>query len=203
MVKKNRKKVIFRIIFLLLIIVKVAFGNQDNYSLARAFSLEKNVDNPLIYSQQSPKLRDVKDSLSPIKTDLLISSAGSPLTPPLPKPNQAKINLAPKKNYQSNIILESRVVVTAYSSTVDQTDSTPFINAAGKRVRFGTVACNFLPLGTKIRFIRFYPDQIFIVEDRMNRRFSNRIDIWFPTRTQAKNFGKKKLKYQVIKIVAK
>jgi len=43
------------------------------------------------------------------------------------------------------------VVITAYSSTVDQTDDTPFITANGSFVRDGIVANNMLPFGTKIK----------------------------------------------------
>jgi len=59
------------------------------------------------------------------------------------------------------------VVVTAYSSTYDQTDSTPFITASGSYVSDGTVACNFLRFGDRVRFPEVYGDKIFIVEDRM------------------------------------
>ncbi|MDP3003980.1 MAG: hypothetical protein Q8N43_00505, partial [Candidatus Azambacteria bacterium] len=37
-----------------------------------------------------------------------------------------------------------KVVLTAYSSTPDQTDDTPFITASNTRVRDGIVAANFL-----------------------------------------------------------
>jgi len=44
------------------------------------------------------------------------------------------------------------VVVTAYSSTPDQSDDTPFIPASGSTVHPGTLAANFLRFGTKVRF---------------------------------------------------
>ncbi|MFH1820472.1 MAG: hypothetical protein ABH805_00935 [Candidatus Nealsonbacteria bacterium] len=82
------------------------------------------------------------------------------------------------------------VVVTAYSSTVDQTDDDPFITAAGTWVRDGIVANNLLPFGTKVRMPEIYGDKIFVVEDRMNRKKgSYHFDIWFPTYSEAKNFG--------------
>jgi len=85
--------------------------------------------------------------------------------------------------------------VTGYSSTLNQTDEEPYINAANRSVRWGTVATNFpnreeaLPFDTKIRVPEFFPDQVFVVEDRMNARFSDRLDIWFPTKYQASAFG--------------
>lgn len=90
------------------------------------------------------------------------------------------------------------VTTTAYSSTVDQTDSTPFITASGTHVHNGMVAANFLKFGTKVRFPSLYGDRIFIVEDRMNARFDKRVDIWFPTRPEAKNFGAKWLEIEIL-----
>src|SRR3989344_299704 len=43
-----------------------------------------------------------------------------------------------------------KVWLTAYSSTPEQTDETPFITASGSYVRNGVVAANFLPMGAKI-----------------------------------------------------
>jgi 3D (Asp-Asp-Asp) domain-containing protein len=89
------------------------------------------------------------------------------------------------------------VTITAYSSTVDQTDSTPFITAANTKTRDGVVAANFLPFYTKIKIPELFGDKIFVVEDRMNRRFNDRVDIWFPDRESAKKFGKKVVSVQV------
>jgi len=92
-----------------------------------------------------------------------------------------------------------KVVVTAYSSTPEQTDDTPFITASGKYVADGIVANNMLPLGTKIKIPELYGDKIFVIEDRMNARKSDyHIDIWFPSYTQAKNFGVKTAEIEVL-----
>lgn len=93
-----------------------------------------------------------------------------------------------------------RVLVTAYSSTVDQTDSSPFITAAGTQVREGIVACNFLPFGTKIRFPQLAKNRIYVVEDRMAKKNNHKIDIWFTTRNEAKQFGVKHLEVEVLEI---
>lgn len=82
------------------------------------------------------------------------------------------------------------VVVTAYSSSYDETDSTPFVTAAGTRTRDGVIAANFLSFGDKVKIPELFGDKVFVVEDRMNRRFSDRLDVWFPTKWQAKRFGK-------------
>jgi 3D (Asp-Asp-Asp) domain-containing protein len=96
------------------------------------------------------------------------------------------------------IVKTMRLYVTAYSSTPEQTDDTPFITASGKRVRDGIVATNLLPLGTKIKIPEIYGSKIFVVEDRMNRRLQDHVDIWFPTYTEAKNFGKKRASIVVL-----
>ena len=87
------------------------------------------------------------------------------------------------------------VLVTAYSSTVDQTDSTPFITANGTHVHDGTIAANFLKFGTKVKFPSLYGDKIFTVEDRMKSDY--KVDIWFPTRQEALNFGAKRVEIEI------
>lgn len=100
--------------------------------------------------------------------------------------------------YIPEVVAQNWVTITAYSSTPDQTDSTPFITASGTNVRDGIVACNFLSFGTKVRFPELYGDKIFVVEDRMARHNSHKIDIWFPTRWEAKQFGVKVAKVEVL-----
>ena len=97
------------------------------------------------------------------------------------------------------VIQTINVVATAYSSTPEQTDSDPFITAAGTQVRDGIVANNLFPMGTKIRLPELYGDKIFIIEDRMNsRKGYYHIDIWFPSYWEAKNFGAKRTYIEVL-----
>lgn len=84
------------------------------------------------------------------------------------------------------------VSMTAYSSTVDQTDDSPFITANGTRVRDGIVAANFVPFGTKVKIPELYGDKVFEVTDRMNKRYQTRVDIWMETRQEAIQFGVKR-----------
>jgi 3D (Asp-Asp-Asp) domain-containing protein len=91
-----------------------------------------------------------------------------------------------------------RVVVTAYSSTPEQTDDTPFITASGTWVRNGIVAANFLPMGTKIKLPDLYGGQVFVVEDRMHPSKYFIVDIWFPDYWQALNFGAKRTYIEVL-----
>lgn len=130
---------------------------------------------------QSP----IMASLTDISTDNLTT-----ILPEEPKKAMIDENL--------KVVKKQWVTVTAYSSTVDQCDSSPFYTASGTHVHSGTIASNFLKFGTKVRFPSVYGDRIFIVEDRMNVRFNNRVDIWFPTRQEAKSFGAKRLEIEIV-----
>ena len=97
--------------------------------------------------------------------------------------------------------LENKIYIvpaSAYSSTIDQTDLTPFITAAGTHVRDGIMAANFLPLGTIVKIPELFGNKIFVVEDRMHSRYFYQIDIWFPTRAEAKEFGLQKVKIEIV-----
>lgn len=108
-------------------------------------------------------------------------------------------NAVTLKDINREIVAEFIVQVTGYSSTIDQTDNTPFIVANGTKVHDGVVAANFLPFGTKIKIPDKFGDKIFIVEDRMHKRFKNRIDVWFPDRKSALKFGyDKDVKIQIL-----
>ena len=91
------------------------------------------------------------------------------------------------------------VVMTAYTSTPDQTDDTPFIAASGKRVYDGMIAANWLPFGTKIKIPELYGNKIFTVDDRMNSRYGyGRMDIWLDTtKAEARKFGVKRLVVEI------
>ncbi len=90
-----------------------------------------------------------------------------------------------------------KVTATAYNSEPGQTDSTPFITASGSHVRFGVLAANFLPIGTRIRIPDIYGDQIFVVEDRMNPRYDKRVDIWMEDLQDARQFGVRTITIEV------
>lgn len=96
------------------------------------------------------------------------------------------------KNEESTDIIRS-MWVTAYSSTPDQTDDTPFITAMGTAVRDGIVATNMLPFGTKVKIPKLFGDKVFIVEDRMHPRKKNFLDIWVSSTEAALRIGINKL----------
>jgi len=82
-----------------------------------------------------------------------------------------------------------KVIITAYSSTPDQTDDSPFITASNTRTRDGVIAANFLDFGTKVKIPSLFGDKVFTVEDRMAKKHNGKMDIWFPQRNLAKKFG--------------
>lgn len=103
-----------------------------------------------------------------------------------------------KKIVNPKVVKADVVMATAYSSTPEETDSSPFITANGMYVYDGLVAANFLPFGTKVRFPEMFGDKIFTVNDRMNRRYSYRIDIWMTSREKALQFGVRKIRFEVV-----
>ncbi len=93
-------------------------------------------------------------------------------------------------------------IITAYTSEVGQCDNSPCITASGFNVcrhnQEDTIAANFLKFGTKIRIPELFGDRIFIVRDRMNKKYNNRIDIWMKNKQQAVKLGKKLAKIEIL-----
>lgn len=90
------------------------------------------------------------------------------------------------------------VIATAYTARPEETDSTPWLTAAGTRTREGVIAANWLPFGTKVKI----DGKIYTVEDRMNSRytaaFPARIDIVFNSIEKARKFGKQKMEIEIV-----
>lgn len=105
--------------------------------------------------------------------------------------HNGKLTLCKLDSTHYEVVKTKKVIVTAYSSTPDQTDDTPFTTASGTRVRNGIVAINGLKFGTKVRFPELFGDEVFTVEDRMHSRKKNHADIWMEHRQDAKQFGAK------------
>lgn len=85
-------------------------------------------------------------------------------------------------------------IATAYSSDPWQTDATPCIPAMGsfnlceqyeQHGLENTIAANFLPLGTRVRFPELFGEKEFVVRDRMNAKYNgtSRIDFWVGSET--------------------
>jgi len=108
--------------------------------------------------------------------------------------------LAPLPSYtDAEVLKKIKVIVTAYSSSIWETQGNPYITASGTYVRDGIVANNLLPFGTKIRLPEIFGDKIFVVEDRMNQRKGYyHVDVWFPSRDQALAFGSKLTEMEIL-----
>lgn len=92
------------------------------------------------------------------------------------------------------------VWVTAYTSSPDETDDTPYITASGSLVHDGVAATNFLPMGTRFRIPMIFGDKVFTVEDRMNARYDGVkiVDVWMGDKQQAIDFGKVSVKIELL-----
>lgn len=111
----------------------------------------------------------------------------------------ALIPFSNPNNPDPKVVSKINVIITGYSSTVWQTDDTPFITASGSYVRDGIIANNYLRFGTKVRIPRLFGEKIFVVEDRMNWQKGNyHFDIWFEGYWQALNFGVKSTYIEVL-----
>lgn len=111
--------------------------------------------------------------------------------------SSALINQNPVSSPEEQV---ASVTISGYSSREEETDSTPFITASGSQVREGVAAANWLPLGTQFRIPELFGDIVFTVEDRMHKRFSDRVDIWFSTTEEAIRFGVQKARIEVIQV---
>ena len=116
--------------------------------------------------------------------------------PTLASQNPATLTI--KKPVKYVVRNTHKMWVTAYTSRPEETDSTPFITASGSYVHNGIVATNALPIGTLIRIPEHFGDRIFRVEDRMNARYTNNIDVWFEGLKDARKFGKKYTTIEVL-----
>jgi 3D (Asp-Asp-Asp) domain-containing protein len=120
----------------------------------------------------------------------------------------APVELAPVELAQSRATGVSRVVkATAYSSEVAQTDSTPFVTATGTRVRPGVIALSrdllrTFPYGSRVTLqdsAGVLNGRVFIVEDTMNARLRNTIDIWMGSRSQALQWGSRTVRITAVR----
>ncbi len=137
-----------------------------------------------------------------VLNDSIMAFKGSNgLHPPLSIGSTTLVAKTTIKIYSAPNIVKNKTfkrIITAYSSTPEETDSTPFITASGSYVRFGIIAANWLPIGTAVRIPEHFGKQVFIVEDRMNARHPEKVDVWLPTKEAAIKFGKRIAQVEVL-----
>lgn len=136
----------------------------------------------------------VQDEISMVTADLSIEDKTAALEP-------VQYNILPEIN-EVEFVDWGRHAITAYNSLPEQTDDTPCITANGfdlcERNIEDTIATNFLEFGTKVRIPELFGNRIFIVRDRMNQRYQDRVDIWMLNKSDAIAFGLKHAKIEVV-----
>ncbi len=106
------------------------------------------------------------------------------------------------ENSDLEVLHTSYHTITAYSSEVSQCDGNPCVTANGFNLcEHGiedSIAANWLKFGTKVKIPELYGDRVFVVRDRMNSKYDNRVDIWMKEKADAKNFGIRVAKIEVL-----
>lgn len=90
-----------------------------------------------------------------------------------------------------------RASVSAYTSSPDETDDTPEINARGTKPGPGSIACpTRYPFGTEV----IIKDESYFCDDRMNPRYAdgNYFDIWMESKAEAIHWGRRTIDAQVV-----
>lgn len=110
---------------------------------------------------------------------------------------QADRMFYPNIDKTPDLVIKGRV--TAYTSTPGQTDDDPFTAAWGERVYDGMVANNCLKHNTIVKFPDLFPNKLFRIADRMNKRYGcDQFDMWMNVpRSEALKFGAKRLVVEV------
>ena len=115
-----------------------------------------------------------------------------------PKKEQPKPPVEPEYSYE----LVYDVVVTAYSSEEEQTDSTPTITATLEECYYGGCAVSrdmekIAPMGSTIIF----DNRKWIVNDRMNKKWRGwMVDIWMETKEEATIYGRQRKPVVVMEV---
>ena len=113
----------------------------------------------------------------------------------------------PVKETKTEVKKTIWVTATAYSSTPWQTDSTPCITSTGYDVCNKTAniiavsrdLVRSLGYHRQVMLPSLYGSEIFLIEDTMNARFVNRIDVHHGSTQDAREFGlKRNVELQVI-----
>jgi 3D (Asp-Asp-Asp) domain-containing protein len=113
------------------------------------------------------------------------------------------------------------VRATGYNSLPEQTWGDPHVTATGTRTRFGIIAVSrdllggAVPYGSLVRLRdlggyhngrgegmfqeRLDAQQLFVVEDTLHARKRNQIDVWFPEKAEALQWGVRKVELELVR----
>jgi len=98
------------------------------------------------------------------------------------------------------------VDITAYRAVPAETDADPLVTADGTYIpavldSVNIVAANHMPFGTKFRIPDHFGDKVFEVRDRMNARYTKRVDILMTDAKEVRQWGiKRKTKVEIIEM---
>ncbi len=139
----------------------------------------------------------VAGQADPTSSPVVILPVGATVSPAIPL--AVDVPTPPVTPPTEKVAKVRTVVMTAYSSTKDQTDGDPFTTASGAKVKDGVIAMNGVPFGTKVRMPEKFGTKVFVVQDRMSAKYgSSRGDIWMPTRHAAVQWGVRHVKVEIL-----
>ncbi|WP_420597142.1 hypothetical protein [Deinococcus sp.] len=178
---------------------------ETSQAVTDALQPEKPVVPAPALAKAPPKVAPAKPTLA--KTAPAKPAAKAPATPTLGASQAALNPRVPARMPASQGGTSRTVNSTAYNSEVGQTDNSPFITATGTRVRPGVVALSrdllrIFPYGTRVTIqdsAGLMAGRVFIVEDTMNVRIANTVDVWMPNRSQAIQWGRRTIKITAVR----
>ncbi len=174
-----------------------------------------------------PKTDAVVKVSQPAQSNAVRSSTSQPVVRKVAsaaKPAQSQVRRSSTvsrtvKTRNQQVLRTLNVRSTGYNSLSSQTDRTPHLTATGARTRFGIIAVSrdllrTIPYGSRVRledmgswsgggrgkYNQMLSDMVFVVEDTMHPRKSGTIDVWFPARRQAIQWGVRRLRVTVLQL---
>jgi 3D (Asp-Asp-Asp) domain-containing protein len=101
----------------------------------------------------------------------------------------------PECVFEANRGDEFLMTVTAYTSSEDETDDTPFLTASQDSCRLGVVASDTMfGFGTKLIIKGYNGGRVCTVLDRGSKIKGYSLDVWMKTKEEARQFGRRKIK---------
>ena len=189
----------------LLIIIACLFQFVLFYAPALADEAMNSASGPanapeIVVNDSVTKTPDMDQEAAKIAGQNLATSTPAEVAPADLDPATAATSSAPTVK----VLRTSTHVITAYNSEVAQTDDDPCTTANGFNVcthnEEDTIAANFLKFGTKVQIPELFGDRVFTVRDRMNKRYANNVDVWMKAKKDAKQFGVKVAKIQIVEV---
>lgn len=111
------------------------------------------------------------------------------------KETYAELEELKKKNNTRPTSRKILANVSAYTADSDECGKSDGVTASGKVATAGrTIAMDGVPFGTQVRI----NGNIYVVEDRFDGGYSNRIDIFMNTKAEAFNFGRQYIEVEIL-----